>query len=112
MEKELKRIKSLKIICTVIYSIITLFLIALFIVLFPELYGVEHDAEALVAMLMFFVLFPSAFFYLICAGLSAFGLSKSYKLGRDKDNKYFISFVFAPVITGVASFVAYMCLLF
>ena len=111
MGKYLKRIKALKITCTTIYSVITIFLISLYIFLFPELYGVEHDAEAFVAMIVFFVLLPSCVMYIICAGLSVFGLSTSYNLGLTKDNKYFIAFVFAPVITGIIAFFMYIHLL-
>ena len=111
MDKKLKRIQVLKIICTVMYTVVTVFLATVFLIIFPDLYGVEHDAEALVAIIMFFVVFPMSVIYLISAALSVWGLSISYRFGQSKSNTYFIIFTFAPIITGVVNFFAFFWLL-
>ena len=111
MDKELKRIQVLKIICTVMYTVVTVFLATVFLIIFPDLYGVEHDAEALVTMIMLFVVFPSSVVYIISAFLSVWGLSTSYKLGQSKNNTYFIVMTFAPIITGVLNFFAFVWLM-
>lgn len=108
MDKELKRIKALKVISTALYAIATVLLLTVFLIIFPDLYGVEHDAEALVTMIMLFVVFPMSVIYLISAGLSVWGLSISYKLGQSKSNTYFIVMTFAPIITGVLNFFAFV----
>ena len=111
MDKELKRIQVLKIICTVMYTVVTVFLATVFLIIFPDLYGVEHDAEALVTMIMLFVVFPSSVVYIMSAGLSVWGLSTSYKLAQSKSNTYFIVMTFAPIITGVLNFFAFVWLM-
>ena len=111
MDKDLKRIQVLKIICTVMYTVVTVFLATVFLIIFPDLYGVEHDAEALVTMIMLFVVFPSSVVYIISAFLSVWGLSTSYKLGQSKNNTCFIVMTFAPIITGVLNFFAFVWLM-
>ena len=111
MDKELKRIKTLKVISTTLYAIATILLATVFLIIFPDLYGVEHDAEALVAIIMFFCLFPMSVIYLISAALSVWGLSISYRFGQSKSNTYFIIFTFAPIKTGVVNFFAFFWLL-
>ena len=59
-------------------------------------------------MIMLFVVFPMSVIYLISAGLSVWGLSISYKLGQSKSNTYFIVMTFAPIITGVLNFFAFV----
>lgn len=110
MDKKAKAIKGLKIVGTIIYLLVTIFLIVMISsVLIDYFNGNEHWKLGGVFLLAITVAASIAYILpIILGGIGSIIASKA----NDKRSKlYFVFMIFVPIFTAVANFVTYLILL-
>ena len=104
--------KALKIISTIIYSVIAAFLIALFLIALPDIITNEDGWAALGGViLMVYTTIIGFAIYLVPIILSIVGLCKNKKvvdeISHKKNKRYFILMIILPIVTLISNFALY-----
>lgn len=111
MSKRERSVKTIKIISTIIYVAVTVFLLVVFFISLPDMLNLE-DAWAGVggALLMVFTLAVSAI-YIIPIILSSVGLVIAKRNGITRGRKILALMIILPLVTTVVNFLAYYLIL-